>query len=78
MPFVAQAMEPLRFFVETMPIGDHLLACLPRPLHPVSRQILDYFLSGMLTEQEFLVNFHLPNSDYLPVARCILDALAGS
>jgi hypothetical protein len=78
MPFPAPPMEPLRYFIETLPIGGQLLSCLPNPLHPVSRQILDTFLSGLISEEDFLINFHLPNSDYLPVARCILKALAGS
>lgn len=53
-----------------------LLACLPTRLHPVSRMILDAFLGGRITRQDFLWGFHLPNSDYLDVAQCILRALA--
>jgi hypothetical protein len=52
-----------------------LLACLPARLHPVSRMILEGFLEGKLTQETFLWGFHLPNSDYLPVAQCILRAL---
>ena len=52
-----------------------VIACLPAHLHPVSRLILEGFLDGRLTRQDFLWGFHLPNSDYLPVAQCILQAL---
>ncbi len=51
-------------------------ACLPARLHPVSRMFLDAFLEGRITQQDFLWAFHLPNSDYLPVAECIVKALS--
>ena len=54
---------------------SQVLACLPDPLHPVSRMILEAFLDGRLTRQDFLWGFHLPNSDYLAVALCVLRAL---
>lgn len=50
-------------------------ACLPAGLHPVSRTILEGFLDGRLTRETFLWGFHLPNSDYLEVAQCVLRAL---
>lgn len=53
-----------------------VLACLPTPLHPVSRMFLEAFLDGRITRQDFLWAFHLPNSDYLDVAQCILRALS--
>jgi hypothetical protein len=53
-----------------------IIACLPARLHPVSRMILDGFLDGRLTRADFLWGFHLPNSDYLEVAQCVLRALA--
>lgn len=53
-----------------------VLTCLPARLHPISRLILDAFLDGRITRQDFLWGFHLPNSDYLEVAQCILRALA--
>ena len=53
-----------------------ILACLPARLHPVSRMFLEGFLEGRLTREEFLWGFHLPNSDYLEVAQCVLRALA--
>ena len=52
-----------------------ILACLPARLHPVSRMILDGFLDGRLTRADFLWGFHLPNSDYLEVAQCVLRGL---
>jgi len=55
---------------------SQVLACLPDPLHPVSRMILEAFLDGRLARQDFLWGFHLPNSDYLAVAQCVLRALA--
>ena len=59
-----------------MPPG--VLACLPEHLHPVSRMFLELWLSGGMSTAEFLRWFHMPNSDYLPVAQCILKAVAGS
>jgi len=53
-----------------------ILACLPARLHPVSRTMLDGFLDGRLTRADFLWGFHLPKSDYLEVAQCVLRALA--
>jgi hypothetical protein len=47
-------------------------------LHPVSRMFLELWLSGGMSTAEFLRWFHMPNSDYLPVAQCILKAVAGS
>jgi hypothetical protein len=56
-----------------MPVA--VLACLPERLHPVSRMILEAFLDGRLTLADFRWGFHLPNSDYLSVAECIVRAL---
>jgi hypothetical protein len=52
-----------------------VIACLPSNLHPVSRMILEAFLAGHLRLSDFLWGFHLPNSDYLPVAQCVVAAL---
>jgi hypothetical protein len=38
---------------------------------------LETWLSGGMSTAEFLRWFHMPNSDYLPVARCILAIVAG-
>ena len=60
--------------LERMP--PEIQACLPARLHPVSRMFLEAFLAGRISQQDFLWAFHLPNSDYLPVAECIVKALA--
>ena len=55
---------------------DQLVAaCLPDRLHPVSEIILDLYLHGRLPTSEFLRLFHLPNSDYLEVAQCVLHVV---
>ncbi len=54
------------------------LACdFPDRLHPASRLFLDAFLEGKMTTQEFLRFFSLPNSDYIPLAKCFVALLAG-
>jgi hypothetical protein len=58
-----------------MSMPPEVEACLPERLHPVSRMILEGFLEGRFTKADFLWGFHLPNSDYLEVAQCILQAL---
>ena len=56
-------------------LSPNVAACLPDRLHPVSQMLLDAFLEGRITRADFLWGFHLPNSDYLPVAQCVLHAL---
>lgn len=51
-------------------------ACLPARLHPVSRMFLEALLAGRMSKYDFRWAFHLPNSDYIPVAECILKVLA--
>ena len=58
-----------------MEIPTALLVCLPERLHPVSRMFLELYIQGQITKQDFLWGFHLPNSDYLPVAACIVDII---
>ena len=58
-----------------MEIPAALLVCLPERLHPVSRMFLELYIQGRITKQDFLWLFHLPNSDYLPVAACIVDIM---
>jgi len=48
----------------------------PRRPHPVRRMFLEECLAGGLSQQDFLWAFHLPDSDYLPVAACIVKALS--
>ncbi|MEE8187753.1 MAG: hypothetical protein V3T80_00970 [Kiloniellales bacterium] len=57
---------------------ESIVSCLPERLHPISRMFLDYWLSGEMSTAEFLRWFHMPNSDYLPVAQCILAVAAGA
>ncbi len=55
-----------------------LLVCkFSDSLHPVSQMFLTAFLDGRMTTQEFLRFFSLPNSDYIPLARCFVTMLAG-
>jgi hypothetical protein len=49
----------------------------PEALHPVSRLFLDHFLAGRMSTGDFLRFFSLPNSDYIPLARCLVTALGG-
>jgi hypothetical protein len=55
-----------------------ILDCLPAHLHPVSQMFLEHWLAGDMSTAEFLRWFHMPNSSYLPVAQCILSAVAGN
>ncbi len=59
-------------------MSPEILACLPERLHPVSLMFLEQWLSGALPTHEFLRWFHMPNSTYLPVAQCLLKAVAGT
>ncbi len=52
-----------------------ILCQFPDRLHPVSENILGHWLSGVLTTPEFLRFFSLPDSDYIPLARCLVDLL---
>jgi len=55
-----------------------MLACrFPERLHPVSRLFLDHFLAGEMTTGQFLRFFSLPDSDYIPLARCFVTLLTG-
>jgi hypothetical protein len=46
-------------------------SCLPAHLHSFSRQVLDYYLDGRLSTEEFRRWFHMPNSEYLMMGDCI-------
>lgn len=63
---------------EARTIRQDILVCLPEPLHPVSRMFLEHWLAGDLATAEFLRWFHMPNSDYLAVAECVLAVVAAS
>lgn len=59
-----------------MPATDAMSLCqFPERLHPVSQGVMQSFLDGLLSQAEFLRFFSLPNSDYIPLARCLVDAL---
>ncbi len=48
-------------------------ACVfPDRLHPVSAKILEYFMQEEIPAAVFLRFFSLPNSDYIPLAACIV------
>ena len=51
------------------------LCQFPDRLHPVSQNIMQAFFDGLLNQGEFLRFFSLPNSDYIPLARCLVDTL---
>ncbi|WP_193369180.1 hypothetical protein [Pelagibius marinus] len=59
-------------------IRQDILVCLPEHLHPVSQMFLENWLAGEMTTAEFLRWFHMPNSAYLPVAKCVLAVVAGA
>jgi len=59
-------------------IRQDILICLPERLHPVSQMFLENWLAGDMTTAEFLRWFHMPNSAYLPVAKCVLAVVAGA
>ena len=46
---------------------------VPDRLHPVSAYFLRQFTLGEISEAYFLRSFSLPNSDYIPLGRCIAD-----
>ena len=60
-----------------MLLPAYLTPCLPDRLHPVSRMFLEHWLKGDFSTADFLRWFHMPNSDYLGVAECIVKAAAG-
>lgn len=55
----------------------HLVCDFPARLHPASRIFLDAFLDGRMTAAEFQRFFSLPNSDYIPLAECLVRLLSG-
>ncbi len=55
---------------------EHLAHCLPDRLHPVSQMFLEHWLRGDFSTAEFLRWFHMPNSDYISVAECLMRAVA--
>ncbi|MDH3670278.1 MAG: hypothetical protein OES46_03845 [Gammaproteobacteria bacterium] len=48
------------------------LCSFPARLHPASQLFLDSYVAGRMATHEFLRVFSLPNSDYIPLARCFV------
>jgi hypothetical protein len=48
-----------------------IAGCLPDHIHPFSRMVLDHYLNGTLSTEDFRRWFHMPNSDYLMLGDCI-------
>lgn len=48
------------------------LCSFPARLHPASQLFLDSYIAGRIATHEFLRFFSLPNSDYIPLARCFV------
>jgi hypothetical protein len=57
---------------------EKIAFCLPEKLHPVSKFFLDSWLAGKMSTAEFLRWFHMPNSEYLEVGRCIVRAVVAA
>lgn len=57
-----------------LPLDPRLAACLPGRLHPVSRMFLEAWLAGDIGTPTFRRFFHMPNSDYLEVSKCLVAA----
>jgi len=54
-----------------------IVACgMPARLHPVSQMFLDRYVEGAISLDNFLRFFSLPNSDYIPLAQCIVQTLS--
>jgi hypothetical protein len=49
----------------------------PHRLHPVSQQFFERFVDGFMTTADFMRFFSLPNSDYIQLARCFVQAMTG-
>jgi hypothetical protein len=52
-----------------------MAVCMPDHIHWFSQVILDYYLSGTISTQEFMRWFHMPNSEYLTISECIVARL---
>lgn len=59
------------------PITAQAMCEFPERLHPVSELILNYYIDGTVETATFLRYFSLPNSDYIPLARCFVDMVLG-
>lgn len=50
---------------------------MPEQLHPVSERFLVAFLEGRMSQKNFQRFFSLPNSDYIPLAECVVELFNG-
>ena len=64
--------------VSIPPILAQELCGFPERVHPVSQLIMDYYVNGVIGAPLFLRFFSLPNSDYIPLARCFVNMVLGS
>lgn len=51
---------------------------LPQSLHPVSESFLEAYLQGRMAQDVFQRFFSLPNSDYIPLAQCVVELMSSS
>jgi hypothetical protein len=51
---------------------DIPVCTVPERLHPASEHFLWLYLRGDMSEQHFQRLFSLPNSDYIPLAECLI------
>ncbi len=57
--------------------AQDIVACgMPARLHPVSQVFFDKYVEGAISLENFLRFFSLPNSDYIPLAQCIVQVLS--
>ena len=47
--------------------------CLSGDYHWFSIRILDLYLDGVINTGDFLRWFHMPNSDYIETAQCVVS-----
>ena len=66
------------FPVSVPPILAQSMCGFPEQVHPASQLILDYYVNGVIDTPSFLRFFSLPNSDYIPLARCFVNMVLGS
>jgi len=65
--------------VSLAPTGHHgrMICDMPIDLHPASASILRSWLHGVVSANDFQRFFSMPNSDYIPIAECLVRAMLG-
>ena len=58
---------------ELLQLADQIGCSFPERLHPVSRLFLEAYLEGRMPTTQFQRFFSLPNSDYIPLAECLVQ-----